>query len=231
MNDGVIINDAGKHDVNSCVAWEGSDHENVRGHVAAIARGSGGAPARRKAISAFTKTGLGGNRKLTLSCHHPPVAALKVAPAGRLEPPPTVWELESMKSRNTLIRLKKFQVEEKRRKVAQIEAMIADFQRMGADLDREIVAEQERAGIHDPTHFAYPTYAKAAMTRRENLKLSAGELAVQLEEAKIALHECFDDLKKVEQLDERDQNRDRSAEDPRSDLDSLDALRARGAMA
>ena len=91
-----------------------------------------------------------------------------------------------MKSRNTLIRLKKFKVEEKRRKVAQIEAMIADFQRMGADLDREIVAEQERAGIHDPTHFAYPTYAKAAMTRRENLKRSAGELAVQLEEAKIA---------------------------------------------
>ncbi len=58
-----------------------------------------------------------------------------------------------MKSRNTLIRLKKFQVEEKRRKVAQIEAMIADFQRMGADLDREIVAEQERAGIHDPDPF------------------------------------------------------------------------------
>jgi flagellar FliJ protein len=155
---------------------------------------------------------------------------LKVAPAGPALPPPTVWELESMKSRNTLIRLKKFQVEEKRRKVAQIEAMIADFQRMGGDLDREIAAEQERAGIHDPGHFAYPTYAKAAMTRRENLKRSAGELAVQLEEAKIALHECFDDLKKVEQLDERDQSRERPPEDTR-DIDSLGALRARGAVA
>ena len=79
-----------------------------------------------------------------------------------------------MKSRNTLIRLKKFQVEEKRRKVGQIEAMIADFQRMVNDLDREIIAEQERAGIHDPAHFAYPTYAKAATARRENLKRSAG---------------------------------------------------------
>jgi flagellar FliJ protein len=137
-----------------------------------------------------------------------------------------------MKSRNTLIRLKKFQVEEKRRKVAQIEAMIADFQRMGADLDREIAAEQERAGIHDPAHFAYPTYAKAAMTRRENLKRSAGELAVQLEEAKIALHECFDDLKKVEQLDERDQIRDRCADDSSADDgDSLGPLRARNAVA
>src|SRR6516165_2415510 len=136
-----------------------------------------------------------------------------------------------MKSRDTLIRLKKFQVDEKRRKVMQIEGMIAEFDRMAADLDREILAEQERAGIHDPAHFAYPTYAKAAMTRRETLKRSAGELAVQLEEAKIALHECFDDLKKVEQLDERDQNRDRAAEDLRSDMDTLGALRARGAVA
>ena len=34
-----------------------------------------------------------------------------------------------MKSRETLIRLKKFQVDEKRRKVAQIEGMIAEFER------------------------------------------------------------------------------------------------------
>ena len=32
-----------------------------------------------------------------------------------------------MKSRDTLIRLRRFQVEEKRRRVAQIEMMIADF--------------------------------------------------------------------------------------------------------
>ena len=70
-----------------------------------------------------------------------------------------------MKSRETLIRLKKFQVDEKRRKVAQIEAMIADFDRMAGDLDREIKTEQDRAGIHDPSHFADPTYAKAAINR------------------------------------------------------------------
>ena len=69
-----------------------------------------------------------------------------------------------MKSRETLIRLKKFQVDERRRKVAQIEGMIAEFDRMAGDLDREIRAEQDRAGIHDPGHFAYPTYAKAAIS-------------------------------------------------------------------
>ena len=59
----------------------------------------------------------------------------------------TSGEYESMKSRETLIRLKKFQVDEKRRRVTQIEGMIADFQRMSVDLEREIRTEQERAGI------------------------------------------------------------------------------------
>jgi flagellar protein FliJ len=138
-----------------------------------------------------------------------------------------------MKSRNTLIRLKRFQLNEKRRKVAQIEAMIADFQRMASDLEREIVAEQERAGIHDPTHFAYPTYAKAAIARRENLRRSIDELAAQLDEAKAALQESFEELKKVELLDERDQVRDRVTDEAReqADLDALGALRARGALA
>ncbi len=92
-----------------------------------------------------------------------------------------------MKSRETLIRLKKFQVDEKRRRVAQIEGMIADFQRMSVDLEREIQTEQDRAGINDPTHFAYPTYAKAAIQRRENLTRSADELRIQLEDAKSLL--------------------------------------------
>jgi flagellar protein FliJ len=133
-----------------------------------------------------------------------------------------------MKSRETLIRLKKFQVDEKRRKVAQIEGMIAEFDRMSGDLDREIRAEQDRAGIHDPAHFAYPTYAKAAIQRRENLKRSADELKVQLDDAKAALHDAFEELKKVELLDERDQQRERAEEAAReqAELDAIGMMRS-----
>ena len=138
-----------------------------------------------------------------------------------------------MKSRETLIRLKKFQVDEKRRKVAQMEAMIVDFQRIAGDLEREIVAEQERAGIYDPSHFAYPTYAKAAIARRENLKRSIDELETQLGDARIALQESAAELKRVELLDERDQGRERSAADGReqAQFEALTALRPRGALA
>ena len=71
--------------------------------------------------------------------------------------------------RDSQLRLKRFQVDEKRRRVAQIEVMIAEFLRMAGDLDREISTEEQKAGIADVSHFAYPTYARAARTRRENL--------------------------------------------------------------
>jgi flagellar FliJ protein len=114
-----------------------------------------------------------------------------------------------MKSRDTLIRLKRFQADERQRRVMQIETMIADFARMAAELDREIAAEEKRAGITDPSHFAYPTYARAAMTRRDNLKRSADELKAQLEEAKTRHQEALDDLAKAEALDGRERAVDR----------------------
>jgi hypothetical protein len=74
-------------------------------------------------------------------------------------------------------------VDNLKRRIAVMERMIADFECMAADLDREILSEQERTRIHDPAHFAYPTYAKAAGLRRDNLKRSADELKAQLEKA------------------------------------------------
>jgi flagellar protein FliJ len=98
-----------------------------------------------------------------------------------------------MKSRDSLARLRRFQVEETRRRVAQIEAMIAEFSKMARDLDREIALEEQRSGISDISHFAYPTYARAARTRRDNLQRSAEELTSQLEEARQFLEETLAD--------------------------------------
>jgi len=117
-----------------------------------------------------------------------------------------------MKSRDGLIRLKRFHVEEKRRQVTQIEAMIADFERMAKDLNDQILAEQERSGIHDAGHFAYPTFAKAASQRRDNLQASANELKGQLGAAKGELEEAVSELEKIEAIAERDQAHDKHAQ-------------------
>ncbi len=116
-----------------------------------------------------------------------------------------------MKSRESLIRLKRFQAEEKRRRVQQIELMIAEFERMARDLEDQIKIEQERSGIRDQSHFAYPTFAKAASQRRDNLRASAQDLQTQLETAQDELIAATDELRKHELLAERDQERERGA--------------------
>lgn len=133
-----------------------------------------------------------------------------------------------MKSRDTLIRLKRFSVDEKRRRVSQIDAMMAEFDRMAIDLDREIAAEEHRSGISDIAHFAYPTYAKAARARRDNLKQSADDLKIQLNEAQAELGEAFEALKKVEILDNRERTAERVAEAVREQaaMDQLGLARA-----
>jgi flagellar protein FliJ len=131
-----------------------------------------------------------------------------------------------MKSRDSLLRLKRFQVDEKRRQVAQIEAMMADFRRMADELDQQIQTEQDRVGISDVTHFAYPTFAKAAMQRRDNLRASAEELMSQLDHARDELAEAVEELKKFEQIEERDSARER-AEAEASEQETLDELAAR----
>ena len=119
-----------------------------------------------------------------------------------------------MKSRDSLIRLKRFQAEEKRRQVNQIEVMIAEFEKMAKDLEEQIGIEQERSGIRDASHFAYPTFAKAAMQRRDNLRASAAELQGQLEQAQDDLIAALDELKKHELLAERDRGAGGEGEEP-----------------
>lgn len=109
-----------------------------------------------------------------------------------------------MKSRDTLIRLKRFQAEEKRRRVAQIEAMIAEFARMASDLDREIALEEQRKGVTDMSHFAYSTYARAARVRRDNLNQSTEDLRPQLEDAKARHAEALEELAKAQSLENRE---------------------------
>jgi len=112
-----------------------------------------------------------------------------------------------MKSRDALSRLKRFEVDEKRRKVVEIETMIGDFNQMAADLDRQIAIEQERAGVTDTNHYAYPTFAKAAIARRDNLLASALDLQAKLEAARGVLAEADEELKRIELLEERDAER------------------------
>lgn len=128
-----------------------------------------------------------------------------------------------MKTRDTLIRLRRFELDEKRQKVTDIESMIADFEQMARDLDRQVEDEQARAGVSDINHFAYPTFAKAAIQRRDNLATSIQELQDKLDAAREELAEAFEEVKKVELIEERDQERNRISRN-RAEMAELDEM-------
>ncbi len=93
------------------------------------------------------------------------------------------------------IQNQRFEYEEKRQQVNDIEMMIADFRRLANDLDQQIKIEQQASGITDVNHFAYPTFARAAINRRDNLKSSVAELERRLERARQEALDAFEQLK------------------------------------
>jgi hypothetical protein len=112
-----------------------------------------------------------------------------------------------MKARETAARLKRFEADEKARKVSELEQMIREFETVAMDLDRQIKAEEERTGVRDAAHFAYSTFAKSAAQRRDNLRASATELRVKLEAA-------------VKDRDEAAAQLSRAAAEPREEVRS-----------
>lgn len=109
-----------------------------------------------------------------------------------------------MKPRESLVRLKLFQVKEKRRQIGQLDLMMGEFERMAGELDAQILSEERKAGITDITHFAYPTFAKAARQRRDNLFDSIKDLTAQKEAAEAELQAAEADLSRAEALETRD---------------------------
>jgi hypothetical protein len=81
------------------------------------------------------------------------------------------------------------QVADLRRRLPILKCVIADCDRLATELDQEVRNEEDRVKIHDPAHYAYSTYARAAALRRDNLRRSADELRAHLAKAEKALNE------------------------------------------
>ena len=113
-----------------------------------------------------------------------------------------------MKARESALRLKRFEAEEKSRKVADLESMIREFDQMAADLDRQIANEEDRTGVKDRAHFAYSTFAKAAAQRRDNLATSVADLREKLALAMKERDAAADTLSKSEVGEGSASNRD-----------------------
>jgi flagellar protein FliJ len=107
-------------------------------------------------------------------------------------------------SRETLLRLHRFRTEEKRRQVADIEAMIVELMRKYDDLDAQMKLEEQRTGVNDPAHFNYSMAAKSTRARRDNILKTVGDLKDQQSAAETLLQDEELELRKIELLAEKE---------------------------
>src|ERR1700752_2301105 len=104
----------------------------------------------------------------------------------------------AMNRTDTLLRLKRFRVDEMKRRIAAIDAMKADLERKLSDLDDNVAREKQRAGDSDIGRLAFPSFLRSIETRRENLRTTLKEIEREQAAAQLDLSNAFQDLKSLE---------------------------------
>ena len=103
-----------------------------------------------------------------------------------------------MNRTDTLLRLKRFRVDEMKRRIAAIDAMKVDLERKLTDLDDNVTREKQRAGDSDIGRLAFPSFLRSIEARRENLRHTLKEIEREHMAAQVDLSNAFQDLKSLE---------------------------------
>jgi flagellar FliJ protein len=112
-----------------------------------------------------------------------------------------------MNRTDTLLRLKRFRVDETKRRIAAIDAMRTDLERKLTDLDDNVAREKQRAGDSDIGRLAFPSFLRSIDARRENLRNTLKEIEREHASAQIDLNSAFQDLKALEFANEQQAKR------------------------
>ncbi len=102
-----------------------------------------------------------------------------------------------------MIRLHKWQLDEKRRDMAELERMKADLLQNLTDLQNELIREQQKVSESPVVNIGYAAYAQQVMARRVNIVNSMLEIDVSIENMKDQVAEAFKELKKYEVIEQR----------------------------
>jgi flagellar FliJ protein len=114
-----------------------------------------------------------------------------------------------MKSREALIRLHRFRVDEIRRRLQSLDTMRADLTKKMSDLETMMQEEQRRAAHSDLGRLAYPSFARSVVARRENIQRSIDEVEKQAAGVTEELQGAYRELKKYEIAADSEAQRDR----------------------
>ena len=103
-----------------------------------------------------------------------------------------------MKRRDSLMRLRRFRVDDLQRRMATLDGMKADLERKLADLEDNVARERRRANDSDIGRLAFPSFLRSIDGRRENLRTTLGELDRERGQTQGELTDAFQDMKSLE---------------------------------
>jgi len=103
-----------------------------------------------------------------------------------------------MKRGDTLLRLKKFRVDDLKRRMTTLDGMKADLDRKLTDLEESVARERQRANDSDIGRLAFPSFLRSIESRRENLRATLKEIERERATVQADLTAAFQDLKSLE---------------------------------
>jgi flagellar export protein FliJ len=132
-----------------------------------------------------------------------------------------------MKRGDTLMRLKRFRVDDLKRRMATLDGMKSDLERKLSDLEDSVAREKQRANDSDIGRLAFPSFLRSIDSRRENLKATLKEIEREAAQAQAELTAAFQDLKSLELATEQQERRLAEVETRRSQsrLDEMSIVR------
>lgn len=114
-----------------------------------------------------------------------------------------------MSAIDSLIRLHRHRLDEKRRHLAELDRLAERLQSEGHRLEQELLSEQEIAAASPEARHAYSNYARELNERRAKLAASLEEVEGQTAAAREALAEAFQEVKRYEITAANRQKRER----------------------
>lgn len=126
-----------------------------------------------------------------------------------------------MRPFDTLIRLSEQTLDDKRKRLAQLESLLAAARKRRQDLDRELAEEQKRAAESAEAGFGYGAYAREMIRRRERADAHVAKAEADVAEMHEEVRDAFAELKRYEKAHEA-RLAARDAEQARKDLAAQD---------
>src|ERR1700761_3733507 len=132
-----------------------------------------------------------------------------------------------MKRTDSLMRLKRFRVDDLKRRMGTLDAMKADAEKKLSDLEESVARERQRANDTDIGRLAFPSFLRSIDARRENLRATLREVERERAMVQGDLTAAFQDLKSLELATEQQTKRAAEVEQRRaqSRLDEMAIVR------